>query len=406
MKCKFSSQSFLLVGNGPYSNRGCEAIVRGTAHILSQRFDDSRFILSSFGGDDAAGDAHRETDDRIVHCPHGSMPAAKYSLAWWNYRVLHRRSTDYRHFHFRAQYEGIKQSVCALQIGGDNYSMDHGMPREHMLLDGMLKETGKPLVLWGASIGPPVDGDAVYEHKMMRHLRQFDIILARESKTVEYLASFGITENVKLVADPAFFLKPVEPSVAPEMKEFWANSPIGLNLSPIVGRFRADPWKETATECIKALLDSGVERILLVPHVTVDGGNDYEFMLQVGRDLPQWGSRVNILPYDMNAAEYKWVISKLPLFVGARTHSTIAAISSLVPTISIGYSIKSAGINQDIYGHTDWCIPIHQLTPEMLVEKVKLMSAMRHQIRRDLEEPVRQSQQRAQKAADHLIEVL
>jgi hypothetical protein len=29
---------FLLVGNGPYLNRGCEAIVRGTMAILCQAF--------------------------------------------------------------------------------------------------------------------------------------------------------------------------------------------------------------------------------------------------------------------------------------------------------------------------------------------------------------------------------
>ena len=29
---------FLFVGNGPYKNRGCEAIVRGTMNILRQHF--------------------------------------------------------------------------------------------------------------------------------------------------------------------------------------------------------------------------------------------------------------------------------------------------------------------------------------------------------------------------------
>ncbi len=404
---KTSTNRFiLLVGNGPYSNRGCEAIVRGTVHILSQRFHDARFILSSFGGDDAAGDAHRETDNRIVHWPHGSMQAAKYSLAWWKYRVLHRKSTDYRHLFFRAQYEGIRRSVCALQIGGDNYSMDHHKPCDHIALDSMLMETGKPVVLWGASVGPPVDGDVAYEREMMDHFKRFDLILARESRTMEYLASCGVSDNVKLSADPACFLQPDKPNLSLEIEEFLNSAPVGLNLSPIVGRFREGDWKETARECIKSLLYSGVDRILLVPHVTVEDGNDHTFMTEAARDLPEWGDRIRILPDNLSAAEYKWVISKLPLFIGARTHSTIAALSSLVPTISIGYSIKSVGINQDIYGHADWCIPIQHLTPEMLADKVADINAKNESVREQINRNLPDTLSRALKASDYLADLL
>ena len=38
---------FILAGNGPYDNRGCEAIVRGTVEILRHYFDDPRIIAIS-----------------------------------------------------------------------------------------------------------------------------------------------------------------------------------------------------------------------------------------------------------------------------------------------------------------------------------------------------------------------
>ena len=44
----------------------------------------------------------------------------------------------------------------------------------------------------------------------------------------------------------------------------------------------------------------------------------------------------------------KNIISNCHYFMGARTHSTIAALSSYVPTISIAYSIKAFGINEEI----------------------------------------------------------
>lgn len=38
------------------------------------------------------------------------------------------------------------------------------------------------------------------------------------------------------------------------------------------------------------------------------------------------------------------------MFIGARTHATIAAYSSCVPTLVLGYSVKSRGIAKDLFG--------------------------------------------------------
>ena len=53
---------------------------------------------------------------------------------------------------------------------------------------------------------------------------------------------------------------------------------------------------------------------------------------------------------DCSCEELKYVISRCSLFVGARTHATIAAYSSCVPTIVLGYSVKSKGIATDLFG--------------------------------------------------------
>ena len=44
------------------------------------------------------------------------------------------------------------------------------------------------------------------------------------------------------------------------------------------------------------------------------------------------------------------IISKCRFFVVARTHATIAAYSTGVPTIVISYSVKSRGIARDLFG--------------------------------------------------------
>ncbi|MBO5622010.1 MAG: polysaccharide pyruvyl transferase family protein, partial [Butyrivibrio sp.] len=50
-------------------------------------------------------------------------------------------------------------------------------------------------------------------------------------------------------------------------------------------------------------------------------------------------------------------------FVGARTHSTIAAYSSNVPTLVIGYSVKSRGIATDLFGdYTHYVLPVQEIS--------------------------------------------
>lgn len=57
-----------------------------------------------------------------------------------------------------------------------------------------------------------------------------------------------------------------------------------------------------------------------------------------------------------------------------RTHSTIAAYSSLVPTLVIGYSIKARGIAQDLFGDDSLVLPVQKLdNPQTLVEGFDLL---------------------------------
>ena len=50
------------------------------------------------------------------------------------------------------------------------------------------------------------------------------------------------------------------------------------------------------------------------------------------------------------------------MFIGARTHATIAAYSSCVPTLVLGYSVKSRGIAKDLFGTEEhYVLPVQNL---------------------------------------------
>ena len=82
----------------------------------------------------------------------------------------------------------------------------------------------------------------------------------------------------------------------------------------------------------------------------------------------------------------KAYISKCRFFIGARTHATIAAYSTCVPTLVVGYSVKSKGIAKDIFGTYDkYVIPVQDLTEENLVKEFKWMFNNEKSIKKHLE---------------------
>lgn len=398
---------FLLVGNGSYDNRGCEAIVRGTTEVLSRRFPEIKLTIISVGGN-AGQDAQTERDPRIEHRPPGER-MHKYSPSWWLYRIILRQfpNLSYKYIH-RCELSALKDADCALEAGGDNYSLDYGSPLWLTAMDKVILDTGKPLILWGASVGPFTKDPGV-EAVMSKHLRKLSLILARESDTVEYLDSIGVRDNVRHVADPAFLMQPSEPALPTEIADFLLQRPIGLNFSPLAGRFFAhnkSDWETVVHNCIHTLGKEGIGPILLIPHVTHKESDDYSFMVQAAAKVPGWGETVKILSPTLTAPEYKWVISKLRAFAGARTHATIAAYSSEIPTICLGYSMKAKGICRDIFGNHDWLLPVVNLSPEIFKERFEHLLAREDKIREELRQSIPIMKDRALSAADYVAEIL
>ena len=365
---------FLLVGNDPFRNRGCEAIVRGTMTILRRMFGEAFCVTAASFGDPAiiAHQAAEEKDPLIQHISlqGQGLPLFRWSRRWWQYQMV-------KPFTRRVNYASLKcparTACCALQIGGDNYSLDYGKPMRHMRIDDDLRAAGVPVVLWGASVGP-FDADPQFEPVMIEHLRRISAIVVRESRSLDYLRRSGVVDNVTTMADPAFVMEPV-PVTSGCLGVELRQGTIGINLSPWMAQYVCGgdlaAWTDRATSLVKAVGQATNRPILLVPHVTQDNTNDHAFLRQVMLRLSAGsGPPVECLDDRFSAAETKWIIAQCAAFVGARTHATIAAISSMVPTLSLAYSVKAIGLNQDIFGSLDYCILPDALTPALLVDRV------------------------------------
>jgi polysaccharide pyruvyl transferase WcaK-like protein len=141
--------------------------------------------------------------------------------------------------------------------------------------------------------------------------------------------------------------------------------------------------------------------------VTTLFSNDFTFLEKV-RNLTnsQIKSEINLIPPNYNAAETKWIISHMSLFAGARTHATIAAFSSYVPTISFSYSIKAKGINRDIFGHEEYCLSPEQLTPEIVTSRIESMLEIKDQVKQELKEKIPLVQMRSMNSGQYLKKIL
>jgi glycosyltransferase involved in cell wall biosynthesis len=162
----------------------------------------------------------------------------------------------------------------------------------------------------------------------------------------------------------------------------------GLNFSPLMSRYwnQDGSWEDCVYECINEMLKKFDLPIILIPHVVWSYSDDHRFMQTIVERLNVSKDRLLLIGRDYNCMQLKWLISHLTLFIGCRTHATIASLSSNVPTLSIAYSMKARGINKDIFGHNDWLIALDELTPEHLSQKADMLLSAQDEIRNYLDQ--------------------
>jgi polysaccharide pyruvyl transferase WcaK-like protein len=408
---------FILAGNGPYENRGCEAIVRGTTRILREYFSDPQFMCVSFFQDKKQfkKQCEQETDSAITHLQSRSLPDRQGAILsvykpeiWQGFYQYFFKRNAFPSWIYRDMLPYLDDSIAVLSIGGDNYSLDYGVPKYFTALDDLILAHKRPLAIWGASVGP-FSAKPDYEQYMRDHLKKITRIFARESTTLTYLESIGIVNNVCHVADPAFLMEPSEPVGIEENMPIEKGS-IGLNLSPLMAKYITggdlEQWSRIAASIISGVGEKTEMPIYLIPHVTIPHSDDFAFLQKVASLIPESKRTIIVVPPVYNAAETKWIIGRMALFAGARTHATIAALSSGVPTLSFSYSIKSGGINRDIFGHTRYCMNPLDLDVKTVKEKITSMLDEAPAIRRNLHDCIPGVQRSAQHAGFELSQIV
>lgn len=326
-----------LYSHGGSKNHGCEAIVRGTYKVINKPM-----VLYSMNPDEDI----KYGIDKIITIKEDNdcqikRKSIEYYLSAANIKLF--KSTELNTKYKKKEFlSGINKDDIYISIGGDNYCY----AGVNVLgdINSLIHKNGAKTVLWGCSINENILNDI----NVIKDLKLYNLIVVRESLTYNALRKAGITENVVLYPDPAFQLDKEELQL-PE--GFMEGNTIGINISPLIISSGKENGmvKKNYEKLIEHIIHTTDMQIILIPHVTWDHNNDREPIVYLYNKYKDTG-RVIMLEKEYNCMQLKGFISRCRMFIGARTHATIAAYSTCVPTLVVGYSIKAKGIAKDLFG--------------------------------------------------------
>ncbi len=376
-------------GQRTFGNRGCEAIVRSTIELLREKFGEIEVLVPS---DDIARDSKQwpdAADKGVSFVPLYYPRLTRYwvqlqrlPLAWIKRMDWPFPATQL----LRMQLENVD---FVLSIGGDMYTYEGRLPAWIMGINEIAMRLGKPVVLWGATVDT-FAAEPLFAPRLREHLNDMALIAVRESISESNLTTtFGL-KNVIRMPDSAFCLRP-EPT---DIDGFWPDDSgkgvVGLNVSPLIERFRGknNPLGSEISRFIQRIVSEKGYSVLLVPHVTPlnqsTANNDEFYLRSILESLPGLGGRVKIMNSSLNAVQTKYVICRCRFFIGARTHSTVASLSSGIPTISIAYSAKAKGINSDLLENEPVVLDLHELGADSLFDAFQYLETNENKLREAL----------------------
>lgn len=336
-----------LYAHGGSKNHGCEALVRSVIGSIGHQHE---YILLS----EKPEEDEYYALDRLAMIKKATdrLPSGFGSILYRIKAKIIGADETYYNYIYRSVADKVADCDVAIAIGGDNYCYK-GYPERFGAMNRRIRSAGVPTILLGCSIEPSVMTTALLED-----LKEYALITVRESMTYEALRTYGL-KNLIMCPDTAFTLPMAD--VNQDCRLAHKNT-VGINLSPLVMSHEAinGITMQNYDELVRYILEDTDMNVALIPHV-VWNHNDDRLPMRSLYEKFQYTNRI-FLQDDCNAMQLKNIISQCRFMIAARTHASIAAYSTCVPTLVVGYSIKADGIANDLFGSDKkYVIPVESL---------------------------------------------
>jgi colanic acid/amylovoran biosynthesis protein WcaK/AmsJ len=349
----------LITGITGLRNRGVEALLATAVAGLRRHWPDCHIDVLTY---DYPFDSQRGWDvdfrANLYRVPSGSRWRA------WAQRWRPRRLREAREMS-----EFVSRASVVIASGGDVFSSDYGGLRRHLLPLHEALDRGIPVFFLGHSIGRFRQADDA--EAWLACARRSLGVTVRESASYQYL-----TEELRLrevpveqAADTAFLLEPASAERVAELRRSYGldddRECVACSVSQGIARY-ASHDQQRHVEVWKQLIDritgDGRRQVVIIPHVQERiESNDDRVLAQKVLDALGRPPGVVAAAGDHSAAEYKGLVATCDFAIAERMHAAIAGLSSAVPTLTIGYSIKAEGIVADVLGSEaevkQWLVP-------------------------------------------------
>jgi polysaccharide pyruvyl transferase WcaK-like protein len=375
----------LIAEDIPWANKGEVAIYKGILKSLKPFGVSVKLALFShyaIQDQKGYGEEVKVIDIETARGLLGPLRPIKYPLMSLLKKVFHfTPSTVFTPIEF-GQWNALAETDIVI-VGHDNCRIE--MSFEALCIVVASRLLRKTVVFYSGSFGP-FKG---YFRKLIARLafNYSHLITCREPMSFENVQNLKLRKTAHLTGDLAFLLDTTDFDWRKLLKiNTVPGKPLfGINANRLITRYcfpdiqnekkKYESFVAVMARVIDRLTAKYEADIVLIPHVYgYPQNNDDRQILQEIKSKVKNSQRVFLIESELLPEELKGIIAGLDLFLGARTHSLIAALSSGVPSVALTTSDrqhnKTNGILSDLVNDTDSLYNVYNLTEDSLMVKL------------------------------------
>lgn len=362
---------------------GCNALTYGILEVLSRVAEHlgvqfEYWLFGNLMGGEVPIELQKH-DIRIF----GSLPHLNYRdyLVGIYHRDLKKRLEIVRQ---------VKKTDVFFDNGaGDSFSDIYGARRLEGVLRRMLigSSFGKPFVFLPQTVGPFLNVTSRQKSLVNKVLSTAAAVYTRDPRSTACVHSLLPTREVFETVDVALFMNYV-----PRVKVNTEMFTVGINPSGLLWRGGytgknefglKDDYQKMLRTVIEYLLGKKFAIEFIGHDVSGPNGgtrcDDYYVCKLLQREYPE----CSVGPFFYGPSEAKSYISGFDLLLGSRMHCCIAAYSSGVPVLPLGYSRKFTGLFQDALAYPHLADLVHEDT-STVVERLAELLQNHHAVKAEL----------------------
>ncbi len=384
--------NILIVGHDSFENKGCEALVITTTKLLGDAFQGANCKCFSWDPEYDAERFQRQSDAVCEFIRHG-FTTGEFSLRnklWLFLRGRLSIKTERLLWVPKYFYAALSWADIVVVSGGDILA-DYGAEtvRHYFFPVAVAQALNKPVYIFAQSISRYND-DALRRF-CVRYLNKAALITVREEITYKYVRELGIVAPCYQTADPAFLLDVCSQERIDEIRKAEGivdrgRPTIGFSVSRTATKWGGGEHGRFVKEVGRAIDQLAEQypdaRFLVIPHVTYrnDPENDDRVVGREVKAAAVHSERIDVVKGDYTCTETKGLIGACDVFVGARTHATIASSSQCVPTLALAYSTKAYGIMGQVFDRECCVLDVREVNADRLANLVSYLLENRKEI--------------------------